>query len=190
MSQNHPDYSISNGNLIEQLKKDHLYLVLGYDADSNGIIISDSIGILLTRQEFKELTQGLTKFFAFHSDKEIDEYNSAALGKQEDWMSNALSPSSAEQPPVGFVYLIHAENGLYKIGKTQNLWARFKPFSVSFPMKWEVVHSFRANNYSAAEAALHKMFADQRDVGEWFRLSLDDVAYIKALRDFSLDVEE
>ena len=89
----------------------------------------------------------------------------------------------------GIVYLIAAENGLYKIGKAINLGKRFRTFSVHFPMKWKMIHSFRSRDYTAAEAALHEMYKDKRDVGEWFRLSNDDVAYIKTLTDFALDAE-
>jgi Cft2 family RNA processing exonuclease len=86
----------------------------------------------------------------------------------------------------GSVYLILAENGLYKIGKAKNVTTRLQPFSVHFPMKWELVHSFQCNNYSETEALLHQKYADKRDVGEWFRLEPADVDYIVSIQDGQL----
>jgi hypothetical protein len=48
----------------------------------------------------------------------------------------------------GWIYLIRAENGLYKIGKAKDVEKRIYPFSVHFPMKWEMVCSFETNDYS------------------------------------------
>lgn len=86
----------------------------------------------------------------------------------------------------GYVYLIRAENGLYKIGKAKNVTTRLQPFSVHFPMKWELVHSFKADDYSVAEAELHVAYADKRDVGEWFKLAPEDVEYISGIQDGQL----
>jgi hypothetical protein len=79
-----------------------------------------------------------------------------------------------------------AENGLYKIGKAKNVSTRMQPFSVHFPMKWDLVYSFKSNNYSHAEELLHAKYADKRDVGEWFRLTDADVEYIKGIKDGTL----
>lgn len=90
------------------------------------------------------------------------------------------------QKDSGYIYLIAAENGLYKIGKAKDLGKRLKPFSVNFPMRWELIHSFRSDDYSRAESRLHKRFTSKRDVGEWFRLSPSDIAFITSLQDGSL----
>jgi predicted translin family RNA/ssDNA-binding protein len=87
---------------------------------------------------------------------------------------------------TGFVYLIRAENGLYKIGKAKNISKRLQPFSVSFPMKWELVYSFQAKDYTYTEQLLHSKYHSKRDVGEWFRLTTEDVEYIKGIRDGQL----
>jgi hypothetical protein len=87
---------------------------------------------------------------------------------------------------VGYVYLIRAENGLYKFGKTRDMKARLKPFGVNFPMKWDLVHSFQSNDYSLTEERLHQMFRDKREIGEWFKLLAEDVAHITAIKDGGL----
>jgi hypothetical protein len=96
------------------------------------------------------------------------------------------SVTSSRNPVVGFVYLIRIETGLYKIGKAKDMTKRLQPFGVLFPMKWELVYQFKSNDYSAAEARLHHKFAEKRDIGEWFRLTADDVEYIKGIKDGQL----
>lgn len=93
---------------------------------------------------------------------------------------------SSSRPVFGYIYLIKTETGLYKIGKAKDLGKRLKPFSVNFPMRWELIHSFRSGDYSKAEEDLHNKFNDKRDVGEWFRLSPSDVIFITSLQDGSL----
>ena len=68
----------------------------------------------------------------------------------------------------GFVYLIGLENGLYKIGKTTNIKQRMNPFSVSFPMSWDLIYSFKTKDFSYSEKYLHKKFKDKRKIGERF----------------------
>lgn len=101
--------------------------------------------------------------------------------KRAEEKKNKISPGKK-----GFVYLIRAENGLYKIGKAKNVSTRLQPFSVHFPMKWDLVHSFRSNNYSDAEKNLHGVYAEKRDIGEWFKLSEEDVNHIMAIQDNQL----
>ena len=119
--------------------------------------------------------------------RKIDAYYS---GELEEWARQERQAEKdnrkSARNDAGSVYLILAENGLYKIGKARNISTRMQPFSVHFPMKWEMVYSFKSNNYSQAEAVLHEKYADKRDVGEWFRLSADDVQYIKGIKDNQL----
>lgn len=86
----------------------------------------------------------------------------------------------------GFVYLIWAENGLHKIGKAKDLESRFYAFTNMMPLKIELVHSFFSENYSQAERKLHIMFAEKREIGEWFRLSPLEIHYIKRIQDGDL----
>jgi len=116
--------------------------------------------------------------------QQINEYKDGTLARK-------AREEKAEVPVrrkslVGYVYLIRADNGLYKIGKARNINARLKPFSVNFPMRWDLVHSFHSDDYSKAEETLHYMFRDKRDVGEWFNLLPEEVAQIIAIKDGEL----
>lgn len=86
----------------------------------------------------------------------------------------------------GYVYLVGAENGNYKIGKAKNVDERVNTFGVKLPIKTWLVHSFASNDYSKAEAALHEQFAEKRTHGEWFLLAGEDVEYIKGIQDNQL----
>lgn len=82
---------------------------------------------------------------------------------------------------AGYVYLIHSVHG-YKIGKTKRMKERSQLFSVKLPFEIDVVHYAWFEDYSIAEAALHRRFREQRLGGEWFQLTPADVQAIKEFR--------
>jgi hypothetical protein len=86
----------------------------------------------------------------------------------------------------GHIYLIEAENGNFKIGKSKHLSSRINEFGVKLPIKTWLVHSFESNHYDQAELTLHERFADKRTHGEWFMLAPEDVEYIKGIQDGQL----
>jgi hypothetical protein len=174
-----------NGSIIRAISG--MMLWLRYDDQSGGVLASDPGGYITTRKEFEEITAGMMKFFEHYSDEDIKQYNTEADERREQRrFEQAIQRKGNRKSAIGFIYLIRAENGLYKIGKAKNVSTRMQPFSVSFPMKWDLVYSFQANDYNYAEALLHQRYANKRDVGEWFKLSIDDVEYIKSLQDGQL----
>lgn len=84
--------------------------------------------------------------------------------------------------PSGYVYLIHADNGLYKIGSTADPDDRMRTFKLRLPFDVEYEHLIETEDRGALERLLHRRFASKRiNKGEWFRLDDEDVAYIKSL---------
>lgn len=81
----------------------------------------------------------------------------------------------------GYVYLLKAENGYYKIGRTKSPKDRIKTFGVKLPFKVEFEHLIQTDDMEGLEAELHFTFADKRLDGEWFNLTSGDVEYIKAM---------
>lgn len=79
---------------------------------------------------------------------------------------------------IGYVYLIMAENGLTKIGKTKNITQRIHTIKTSSPEKIEVYRVYKSTDYHKLEKVLHMTFKDNRVLGEWFNLSEDDFEYI------------
>lgn len=82
---------------------------------------------------------------------------------------------------VGYIYLMKSENGLYKIGRALNIENRLKGLNREIPIKVEIIHYYRADDYTGEEIRLHKLYADQRVKYEWFALNDEQVQEIKSL---------
>lgn len=87
-------------------------------------------------------------------------------------METAKKPSAHP----GYVYMLRADNGLYKIGKTKQLDKRIYICGVKLPYKVELIASYFTPDMTAGELHWHDHFAAKRVNGEWFRLDDSDVA--------------
>lgn len=87
----------------------------------------------------------------------------------------------------GYVYLIESENGLFKIGRSKDVWKRFSSIAMAVPVPITLRHVVPTINYIRAEEWLHEQFASKRHHGEWFQLDQDDLEWFKDLENGSLD---
>lgn len=74
----------------------------------------------------------------------------------------------------GFIYLIKAETGHYKIGRTKSIPDRMNFFGVKLPFKFELLKTIQVNDMYYFEGWLHKFFEDERVNGEWY--ALEDIS--------------
>lgn len=81
----------------------------------------------------------------------------------------------------GYVYLIKAETGHFKIGRTHSPNDRIATFGVKLPFDVEYLAVIPTPDMYQLEAILHNKYSDKRVKGEWFSLTPDDVIYIKSL---------
>jgi len=84
-------------------------------------------------------------------------------------------------PRPGFVYLIKADNGVYKIGVATNVKNRLDRLDIVLPYALETIHTIQTDDMYSLELKLHRKFKSKRIKGEWFNLQLRDVEYIKGL---------
>jgi len=87
-------------------------------------------------------------------------------------------------PRAGYIYLIKAETGHCKIGRTKSIKNRMEFFGVKLPFKFDIIHTFPADDMYDAERDLHSIFAEKRTNGEWFHLTDEDVSRISGISQY------
>ena len=75
----------------------------------------------------------------------------------------------------GYVYLFQAENGLTKIGQTDDVKKRFASIYHSSPIDVKNRYSCFVSNMGVLERKLHRLFKMDRVRGQWFKLTDEQV---------------
>ena len=95
------------------------------------------------------------------------------------------SPTDVLKGKPGFVYLVRASNGLYKIGASRNPQQRLKGirFTLKSPSA-ELIHTISTSDMGSLEESLHQQFASYRLASgfEMFDLPPSAVAEICAMK--------
>lgn len=89
----------------------------------------------------------------------------------------------------GYIYLIKADTGHYKIGRTKSIPKRLNLFGVKLPFEVTLLKALWVNDMHYFENWLHRFFADERVNGEWFALEDISVDNIVNLED-QADLED
>src|SRR5207237_9317414 len=93
-------------------------------------------------------------------------------------------PSSLIKVPLerpGYIYLVKAGDGYYKIGRSQNVEVRMKEIGLQLPFPFEVLHIIPAKDMYGSERKLHEQYAPCHLNGEWFALTEEDVQAIRSI---------
>ncbi len=89
-------------------------------------------------------------------------------------------PVIAEKCTPNKVYFIQAENGLVKIGIASNIWVRLNTFNTASPIELTLLFWIDSNEAKKLENSFHKIFESKRVKGEWFRLTSEDLTWIRS----------
>ena len=94
--------------------------------------------------------------------------------EQENWRLRYIQ----QHKDIQGVYLIRAENGITKIGKTTDINSRFASMKSLSPLPLELVGFIKTFDEDRLEKELHNKYSFKRSHGEWFHLDGDDISEI------------
>ena len=147
----------------------------------DGIIMSDSQGLVTSAGDIKELCEGLLKFIGKHSE-DIEEYNLKRNAEIERDMRGYSERSSKRKGTrkKGYVYLLEC-GGRYKIGFSKDVERRIsqldtRPFKLNLIAKSKLI----SDAYDR-EQEIHEYFANSRIEGEWYCFSDDEALYAEEI---------
>jgi len=92
----------------------------------------------------------------------------------------------------GFVYVVYfGFQNIYKIGVAKDVPGRMNSMgAVEAPFTMNVEHTIATDDMFVVESSLHQYFNDDRMGGEWFRLSLNQLALVKSIQEIFIHDKE
>ncbi len=130
----------------------------------------------LLRTEFLDLVASLQRWYAAHTDAEIEALRDDLRQHEARRKAAMLQElhSNEKRPRAGVVYLMQSGEH-YKIGCTTNLKQRRKCLSQSMPLGVKLIHEIATDDIEGLENYWHERFAQKRLNDEWFALTADDI---------------
>lgn len=90
----------------------------------------------------------------------------------------------------GFIYLVQAAGtDKFKIGRATDVARRIRELQTGSPLKIRYVYHAYVYNANLCEMELHNKFSNQREIGEWFALTQEDIKFCILLMRLVQDAE-
>lgn len=167
-------YSVDETRLCETCRE-RVPLPIAFQRDGKLLVPVRYGGRILLPEDWFEIKRQIERFYLSVPSEEIERRNKERLRKQ------AKEEERQRTMPSGYVYILQAENGCYKIGRTNNMEKRIKAIRRDYPLNITVLHYFPCKDMISTETALHRRFADNRLQGDWFRLDASQAAWLVSL---------
>lgn len=150
-------------------------LTIRFDMSTENPVLADYSGLIYNKSSFLKMVEDFLDFFDCYSDEEIEEMNRKTLHR----LNNPEHYIRKTPPKKGHVYFVKAENGLTKIGESQDLKTRYKALMNNIPLRIDFLFAIESDDVRKLERELHKQFDKQKSEGEWFELSDKDLSNLK-----------
>ena len=98
----------------------------------------------------------------------------------EEFLNHIDEP---EPTDAGFIYVLCAGNGYYKIGKTVDPESRLKSYATHLPESPEIITVRRVNSMAKFEEGLHEFYHQYHIRREWFRIPPEHAEWLHATHD-------
>jgi hypothetical protein len=130
-------------------------------------------GYILSEDDWYRLQSQVNKFYSSYDPEWINDQNKE---NREIRRWKELPRNSPGVP--GYIYLLKASNGFFKIGRAANVEKRLNNHKRMYPLEIEVLHTVYVADTVRTESYLLKRFEDYKLQGEWFLLEREHVDFI------------
>jgi hypothetical protein len=137
---------------------------------------------ILTKEEAKIVYESHLAFYDLVGEESIKRYNEAVFAFHDDPLQAGFEQQKFETG--AWVYVIGTPEGEYKIGWSIAPEKRIEQVTAPSHGKKELLHVIRCANAARTENILHQTFHHKRIEREWFRLTPEDVAWLKSISEW------
>ena len=127
------------------------------------------------------------EYLAILKERRAESKEKAAHSVIEKDLPSFSLENPAHNTLQGYVYFIQAENGLVKIGRSDDVEKRFSALRTMSPIPVVLLHTVFSDNYVLAESYIHQELDRYRHHGEWFDLPENIIEWSQSLDNYDLD---
>jgi RNA polymerase subunit RPABC4/transcription elongation factor Spt4 len=159
---------------ITPKKKNMSLLVI----DMDQLALTYTSGLFVPKEEWIGIKHKIDRFYTTKTYEDIEKLNEIIAADKRREKSRLESLDGQ-----GYIYLLKMLDAFFKIGLSRNPDHRIIGIGTGLPFTITKIHEFRCPKTNSIESMLHKLFEDKREKGEWFRLSQEDVEWLKSFED-------
>lgn len=171
--------------IIPQSEIFHLSVVMVRMSDGSVGMVIEGVPSLMVPSEAREYVDMLNNFYSQTTDTEIDTHNATALQRMRSAIARTptgnITSLRLPNESSGYVYILRGIDGWFKIGKAKDVSDRTAKVGILVPFATTLILTISTNNRHGLERELHNQFAHVRGNGEWFKLTENDLAWLKSL---------